>query len=216
MTHIVVDWPPFFGQTRSGEKYQREYPLARHKMMGNNVKRQYHPAFRALSWGVPLAALAIIAAFMIFGEDSERGTGIEVAPPASAGIPYIGFARIDSVIAGATKAFEKKNYEEAARLLTRARFFIHSGISDGRFDGVRRNLDLILGLSEFYRGYPVKGILFVTYAAETEPQNETYAWYLGMMHLSRGDKKEAKPWLEKTAAIGGIYSESAKTALEAM
>ena len=185
-------------------------------MTGDNGKRQYHPAFRALSWGVPVAALAVIAALMIFGEDGEQGGIVEISPPASAGIHYIGFAEIDSIIAGAAEAFDRRDYDETARLLTRARFFIHSGISEGSFDEVPRNLELILGLSEFYRGNHVKGILFVTSAAETEPRNETYAWYLGLMHLSRGDKKEAKMWLEKTAAIGGIYSESAKTALEEM
>ncbi len=79
-----------------------------------------------------------------------------------------------------------------------------------------RNLELILGLSEFYRGYPRKGILLVTSAADAEPQNETYAWYLGQMHLSEGNKKDARKYLERTAAIGGIYSESAKAALEEM
>ena len=185
-------------------------------MTGDNAKRQYHPAFRAISWGVPLAALAVIAALLIFGGEGEKGSGVDVSPPARAGIPYVGFAEIDSIIAGATEAFEKRDYEESARLLSRARFFIHSGISEGRFDGVPRNLELILGLSEFYRGYPLKGILFVTSAAEVEPQNETYAWYLGLMHLSEGNIKDARKYLERTAAIGGIYSESSKTMLEEM
>lgn len=185
-------------------------------MAGNNEQKRQHPAFRVLSWGVPLAALAIIAALMIFGKNGERDSGVEISPPASAGIPYVGFAEIDSIIAGAAEAFEKGNYEESAGLLTRARFFIHSGISEDRFDGVPRNLELILGLSEFYRGYPLKGILFVTSAAAVEPQNETYAWYLGLMHLSEGNIKDAKKYLERTAAIGGIYSESSKTILEKM
>ena len=185
-------------------------------MTGDNAQKRYHPAFRALSWGVPLAALAVIAALLLFGGEREKGSVVEVNPPASAGIPNTGFAEIDSIIAGATEAFEKRDYEESARLLARARFFIHSGISEGRFDGVPRNLELILGLSEFYRGYPLKGILLVTYATEMEPQNGTYAWYLSLMHLSEGNKKEARKYLERTAAIGGIYSESAKTALEEM
>ena len=185
-------------------------------MTDNNVKRQYHPAFRALTWIVPLAALAIIAVLLIFGGDDKRGSGGEVRPPVSAGIPYIGFAEIDTVIAGANEAFEKKDYDEASRLLTRARFFIHSGISEGSFDSMPRNLDLVLGLSDFYRGFPLKGILYVTIAAEADPQNETYAWYLSLMHLSQKNKVDAKMWLERTATIGGVYSESAKTALEKM
>ncbi len=185
-------------------------------MTGDNAQKRYHPAFRALSWGVPLAALAVIAALLFFGADGDRGSGVEVSPPTPAGISSVGFAEIDSIIAGATEAFEKRDYKESARLLSRARFFIHSGISEGRFGGVPRNLELILGLSEFYRGYPLKGILFVTSAAEVEPQNETYAWYLGLMHLSEGNKKDARKYFERTAALGGIYSDSSKTMLEEM
>ncbi len=44
--------------------------------------------------------------------------------------------------------------------------------------------------------------------------NETYAWYLGMMHLSEGNKEEAKKYLERTAALGGLYAESARMTLE--
>ncbi len=185
-------------------------------MTDDNGKRQYHPAFRALTWIVPLAALAVIAVLLISGGDDGTGSGVEVRPPVSSGIQYIGFAEIDTVIAGANEAFEKKDYDEASRLLTRARFFIHSGISEGSFDSVPRNLDLVLGLSDFYRGFPLKGILYVTIAAEADPQNETYSWYLGLMHLSQKNRKEARMWLERTAAMGGVYSESAKTALEEM
>lgn len=182
-------------------------------MTDDNGKRQYHPAFRAIAWIVPMAAIAVIAALMLTGGDDDRINAAGIAPPVSADIPYIGFAEVDTVIAGANEAFGKKDYDETARLLTRARFFIHSGISEGIFDSMPVNLDLVLGLSEFYRGYPLKGILFVTTAVEAEPGNETYMWYLGMMHMSQGNGDEAKMWLEKTAAAGGKYSESAARAL---
>jgi hypothetical protein len=187
-------------------------------MTGNNGKRQYHPAFRVMAWAVPLAALALIAVLLTAGGDRGRGRGggIVVEPPVSADIPYIGFAEIDTVLAGANEAFKKKDYDETARLLTRARFFINSGISEGMFTGMPRNLELVLGLSEFYRGYALKGILFVTAAAAAEPPDETCLWYLGLMHLSQGNRKEAKIWLERTAAIGGVYAERARTALEDM
>ncbi len=185
-------------------------------MTDNNAQKRYHPAFRGLSWGVPLAALAVIAAFLLFGEEEEKGRGVEVSPPAPAGIQNTGFAQIDSIIADATEAFEKRDYDESARLLSRARFFIHTGISERRLDVMPRNLELILGLSEFYRGYPLKGILLVTCAAEVEPRNETYAWYLGLMHLSEGNNKDARKYLERAAALGGIYSDSSGKILEEM
>lgn len=185
-------------------------------MTDDNGKRQYHPAFRALAWAVPLAALAVIAILMIWGERGDRTSIIDIKPPDEAGIPYVGFAEIDTVIAGANESFTRKNYEETSRLLTRARFFIHSGISEGMLDTMPQNLELVLGLSEFYRGNTLKGILFVTTAVETEPRNGTYLWYLGLMHLSQGNKGEAGMWLERAAAAGGKYSESAKTALEEM
>jgi len=185
-------------------------------MTEDNGKRQYHPAFRALTWSLPLAAVVIIAALLIVGRGNDMAGSVKITPPSEAGIPYVGFAEIDTIIAGATEAFNRKRYEEAARLLSRARFFIHSGISEGRFDDMPPNLELLLGLSEFYRGYPVKGILFVTSAAAAEPMNDTYSWYLGLMHLSQGNEKEARMWLEKTAAMGGTYADSARTVLEKM
>ena len=184
-------------------------------MTDDNGKRQYHPALRALTWAVPLAALVMIAVIMIWGGDDGKGGSIDISPPAAV-IPYVGFAEIDTVIAGANESFAGKNYEETSRLLTRARFFIHSGISEGMLSTMPQNLELILGLSEFYRGNTLKGILFVTTAAEAEPQNGMYLWYLGMMYLSQGDKNEARMWLERTVTAGGKYSESAKAALEDM
>jgi hypothetical protein len=185
-------------------------------MADDNEKRQYHPALRAMTWVVPLAALVIIAVLLMSRGDSGKGGGIEISPPEGAVISYLGFAEIDTVIAGANESFSRKDYEETARLLTRARFFIHSGISEGMLDEMPDNLELVLGLSEFYRGNTLKGILFVTSAAETAPRNETYLWYLGMMHLSQGNDDEARMWLERTAAAGGIYAEPAKRTLEDM
>ena len=146
-------------------------------MTDDNGKRQYHPAFRALTRGLPIAAAGIIAALLILGNGNESTGRVRITPPAEAGIPYVGFAEIDTIIAGAAEAFDRKRYDESARLLSRARFFIHSGISEGRFDGIPPNLELILGLSEFYRGYPVKGMLFVTSAAAAEPTNGTCLLY---------------------------------------
>ena len=37
-----------------------------------------------------------------------------------------------------------------------------------------------------------------------------------MMHLSQGDKKEARMWLEKASSLGGAYADSARTVLEEM
>jgi hypothetical protein len=184
-------------------------------MTGNNANKQLHPAYRVLTWGVPLVALAVIAFIMVSGREDKR-SGEEITPPAQAAIPYVGFAEIDSIISGASKAFEKGEYEESASLLARARFFIQSGIREERFDRLPRNLELILGLSEFYRGYPRKGIISVTSAVESEPQNETYRWYLGLMHLYEGNREDARKHLERTVAIGGIYSESAKMILDDM
>jgi tetratricopeptide (TPR) repeat protein len=185
-------------------------------MTGNSPRRGYNPAFRLISVGVPLAAIAAIAALLIFPGGREPGSMIEIKPPLSAGIPYVGFAEIDTTIAGGAEAFEEGDYDEAARLLSRARFFIHSGIMEGRFDRFPRNLELILGLSEFLRGYPPKGIEFVASAAETNPENETYSWYLGLMYLSQGSRDEAKKYLQRTAALDGIYSQSAVKILEEM
>ena len=185
-------------------------------MADDNGKRQYHPAMRAMTWAVPLAALAISVILLISGGEAAKDRGIEISPPEEAVIAYIGFAEIDTVIAGANESFSGKDYDESARLLARARFFIHSGISEGKFDEMPDNLELVLGLSEFYRGNTLKGILFVTSAAETAPRNETYLWYLGMMHLSQGNDDEARIWLERTAAAGGKYAEQAKSALDDM
>ena len=74
-------------------------------------------------------------------------------------------------------------------------------LTEGQFERVPENLELVLGLSDFYRGFPLKGILYLTAAVEAEPGNGTYTWYLGLMHLSQGNDDEAVKWLEKTVEL---------------
>ena len=182
-------------------------------MKDDNAGKRYHPALRTLIWAVPLAAVAIILFLQISSRRHVKGT-VEIRPPATASIPYLGHAEVDSLITGGSGAFERGDYNESARLLTRARFFIRAGISENIFGGMPRNLELILGLSEYYRGYPAKGIEAVTHAAASDPRDSTYAWYLALMHLLEGNRAEGEWWLEKASSLSGIHADSAREMLE--
>jgi TPR repeat protein len=183
-------------------------------MPAENGNNQYHPALRALMWVVPAAALVVIVIALVAGGGGPAGDAVVIDPPAGVDIPWIGFAQIDTLIAGASDAFVARRYEETSRLLSRARFFIHSGIREGQFEQVPPRLELILGLADWYRGFPLKGILYVTSAAEADPENGTYAWYLGRMHLGRGNREDAVKWLEKAAEAGGEHAGEAKALLQ--
>jgi tetratricopeptide (TPR) repeat protein len=185
-------------------------------MHAENRKDQYHPALRAAMWIIPLAALAVIAAALIGGGSGDEPGKISIVPPEEAGIPYVGFAEIDTVIAGGSSAFQQRRYDEASRLLSRARFFIQSGIREGRFDSMPPNLEMILGLADYLRGYPLKGILYLTAAADSDPDNAEYTWYLGQMLLAEGKGEEAEKWLRKTVSLGGAHSAEAEALLSGM
>ena len=60
-------------------------------MSGENGKRQYHPAFRLLTWAVPLLAAAAVIVLLMAGEGEDAGRAVEITPPPAAGIPYVGF-----------------------------------------------------------------------------------------------------------------------------
>ncbi len=186
-------------------------------MAAESNGKRYHPLLRAMTWAVPLAALAVIAGFMLAG-NGGGGSVVTVTPPASARISPVGMADIDSIIAGGSEAFRSEDYDEAARLLSRARFFIRSGISEGKFEAMPTNLDLVLGLSEFYRGYPDRAVAYLSEAAREEPGDCDCALYLGLVHLSRGEKKPAREFLERAAASddGGECPGLAKKALGGM
>ena len=163
-------------------------------------------------WIVPAAALAVVAALLLRGEPDRTHTVI--APPLEAKTLWVGYAEIDTIIAGAAEAFEAKDWKETSRLLSRARFFIESGIREGSFERVPPSLDLMLGLAEYNRGNYDKGISQVTAAAEAEPGSGMYPYYLGWMHLGTGNGGEARKSLERAAALGGRYAGPSREMLE--
>jgi len=179
----------------------------------------YHPAVRALGWALPAVAAAAAALILLAGGDGDPPRAerlARISPPASIDVPPVGFADIDTILAGGVEAFEERDFDESARLLSRARFFVESGIREGVFDRLPPNLELAIGLSEFYRGYPVRAAESLESAVDDDPGDETAAWYLARIYLETGREDEARKMLEKVAALGGVYSASARDRLEKM
>ena len=123
---------------------------------------------------------------------------------------------IDTIIAGASEAFGDKDWDETARLLARARFFIESGVREGEFAAVPPRLDLILGLAEYNRGNHETGITRAKAAAEAEPENDACQYFLGWMYHGIGDDGEAAGYFERAAAMNGRFSRQAKEMLDGL
>ncbi len=177
-------------------------------------------AARALGWALPALALAVLVVLLLNGNGGNGGPDGDrrerIPPPASLSIPPVNYAEIDTILAGGVAAFNRHDYEEAARLLSRARFFIKAGVSEGAFSGIPENLDLAIGLSELYRGRDERAVESLEKAVSDYPLDETAAWYLALVCIETGDRERAKSALEKVAAMGGVYSVSAKERLRGL
>ena len=179
-------------------------------------RRTYHPVYRLLAVIVPAAA-AIAVALLLWQRHAGHHRLVDtssVAPPAAVDIAWVSFAPIDSIIAGGADAFRRGDWSEAARLLSRARFFTESGIREGAIAGEADNLDLFIGLAEFYRGYPDRGIENAAREVERDPLDEQARWYLASMLIAAGRKEEARSHLETLAGMGGTRASEAREALD--
>ena len=177
--------------------------------------RPYHPAFRPLAVLVPAVA-AVAIALLLWQRHTGRPPAVDTAsipPPAAVEISWVAFAPIDTIIAGGADAFRRGDWDEAARLLSRARFFTDSGIREGSIASEPDNLDLFIGLAEFYRGYPDRGIESAAREIERDPLDEQARWYLASMLIAAGRGKEARSHLETLEGMGGTRAAQAREAL---
>lgn len=178
--------------------------------------KAYHPAFRVLALLVTAAAVVVIALYMPERLARRSAPALSPAafePPSDLRVPFVSFAPIDSIIAGGSEAFARGDYHEASRLLGRARFFIESGMREGVFSSPPDNLDLLIGLSDFYRGYAERGIESAERAVRRDPLDETALWHLGSMLLAAGRAHEARGYFETVAGLDGRYAAQARALL---
>lgn len=178
--------------------------------------RPYHPVFRLLAGLAPVAALIAIA-LLSWHRHAGRSREVDpssVQPPAAVEVSWVAFAPIDTIIAGGAEAFRRGDWNEAARLLSRARFFTESGIREGSIERGSDNIDLYIGLAEFYRGYVDRGIENVAREVERDSLDGQARWYLASMLIAAGRRKEARSHLETLAGIGGPWGARARAALD--
>jgi hypothetical protein len=161
---------------------------------------------------VPAAALIVIV-ILWWGKREEEPEKQPFNPPVAVNIQPIGFGTVDSILAGGSRAFLAGDYEEAARLLSRAHFFIRTGISEGEIDSFPQNLELFLGLSQFYRGVRERGAEYLESEVENYPRSDPPRWYLALIYLETGKTEEAREQLERVAALGGLHSTAARELL---
>jgi tetratricopeptide (TPR) repeat protein len=183
-------------------------------MNSGSEPRQYHPAYRLLAVLVPAAALVAIALLLWQRQSGPHAVDTSsVLPPDTVEISFVSFAPIDTMIVGGADAFARGDFSEAARLLSRARFFTESGIREGSIARMADNIDLYIGLAEFYRGYPERGIENVGREVERDPLDGQARWYLAEMLIAMGRRKEARSHLETLAGAGGPWGARAQAAL---
>ncbi|MDD3643876.1 MAG: hypothetical protein PHQ19_10480, partial [Candidatus Krumholzibacteria bacterium] len=85
---------------------------------------------------------------------------------------------------------------------------------EGAIEKGSDNLDLYIGLAEFYRGYPARGIESAGREVERDPLDGRARWYLASMLLAEGRREEARSHLETLAGTDGAWAARAREALE--
>jgi nitroreductase len=172
-----------------------------------------------LAWLMPALAAAAIITILIFlpRKDArlpETGFAPGVEPPPAAYIPFVDHPGIDTLIAGGSRAFARRDYLEAERLLTRARFFVESGINVGEIKEFPTGLSFFAGLSACYRGFPDKGLPMIEEEVERDPAGAMYLYYLAHIKMAEGKKDEGRKFLSRAAMGTGPYGDLAKKELD--
>ena len=178
-------------------------------------KKQLKPTY--LPRMMPIGGIIILLALLIpllMGKKHEYRGLASVEPPLAMKIYATGYTSIDSLLNDGLRSFSRKNYEEAARLLTKAHFYWTVKIREGSQEPYPEDLRFYIGLSEFYRGYPAKGAPYLEEEERANRYEAKYPWYLAHLYIAQVRYGDARNELEKVIALNGSYSREAQTKVQ--
>jgi len=178
-------------------------------------KKQLKPTY--LPRMMPIGGIIILLALLIpllMGKKHEYRGLANVEPPLAMKIYATGYTSIDSLLNDGLRSFSRKNYEGAARLLTKAHFYWTVKIREGSQEPYPEDLRFYIGLAEFYRGYPAKGAPYLEEEERANRYEAKYPWYLAHLYIAQGRYGDARNELEKVIALNGSYSREAQTKVQ--
>jgi tetratricopeptide (TPR) repeat protein len=163
------------------------------------LKPTYIP--RLMPVGMIIILLAILIPVL---REGKRGPGRLDRPEAPIAMNHYstGFATTDSLLNEAIRCFDRRDYAQAAHILTKVYFFWNASIGEGRMETYPEDLRFYLGLSEFYRGRPDRAAPYLEEEERANPGEGKYPWYLAHAYDAVGDHAKARAELEKVVRIG--------------
>lgn len=162
------------------------------------LKPTYIP--RLMPVGMIVILLAILIP-MLRGKKPDAAGIPTIDPPLAMKIYATNFPASDSLMNDALRSFGRKDYEAAARILSKVYFYWNVEIREGKMKSYPEDLRFYLGLAEFYRGKPNRAAPYLEAESQANPYEEKYAWYLAHVYSALGDTMKTRETLERIVGM---------------
>jgi tetratricopeptide (TPR) repeat protein len=165
---------------------------------------------------MPVGMIVILLAILIpvlREKKPDTAALLPVDPPLAMKRYSTNFPVSDSLMNDALRSFGRKDFEAAARILTKVHFYWSAQIREGTVKAYPEDLRFYLGLAEFYRGRPDRAAPYLEAESQGNPYEEKYAWYLAHVYSARGDTALTRETLERVVKIGESHAAEAESML---
>jgi tetratricopeptide (TPR) repeat protein len=190
---------------------ERERPVNREAETSGKKPWELKPTYipRLMPVGMIIILLAILIPVL---REKKPGSSelTRIEAPLAMKRYSTGYASTDSLLNEALRDFGRKNYTEAAHLLTKVYFYWTVQIREGQMKSYPDDLRFYLGLAEFYRGRPDRAAPYLEEEAKASPYEDKYAWYLAHVYISQGNYAGARETLERVVKIDGRHAAEAR------
>jgi tetratricopeptide (TPR) repeat protein len=178
-------------------------------MDNDNRQTAGRPPFSFLIRFVPIAAIVVLLMFLIpllRNRHPLEDKPFYIEPPIAMQGSRIRFGRIDTLVNRGLRHFDRGNYEEATRILSKAHFLATVKIKEKEATLYPVDLRFYLGLSHFYRGDAGKGIPFLEEEEKEARSAEKYPWYLAHLYLAANQPDKARAAFERVVELDGAFA----------
>jgi len=161
---------------------------------------------------MPVGMIVILLAILIpvLREKRPETSGFPpVDPPLAMKRYATGYAASDSLLNDALRCFGRRDFEAAARILSKVHFYWSVRIREGKIPSYPEELRFYLGLAELYRGRPDRAVPYLEEESRENPHEEKYAWYLAHAYAAAGDTMRARETLERIVGMKGTLAPKA-------
>jgi len=163
---------------------------------------------------MPVGMIIILLALLIPALREKKPVMSDLArveAPLALKLYSTGYAISDSLLNEALRRFGRKDYTEAAHLLTKVYFHWTVQIREGRERSYPEDLRFYLGLAEFYRGRTDRAASYLEEEVKANPDDGKNAWYLAHVYIARKDFGKARWALASVVKTGGPYAAEAQS-----